>query len=317
MNISIVIPNYNGAKIMRENLPLVLEAVRDYKDGTVEIIIADDPSTDNSQEVIAEFIKSIKQKHIIGKTISNKNRHESGFSKNVNRGTSLATGDILILFNTDVVPHKDFLKPLLKHFSDEKVFAVGCMDESVEAEGIVQRGRGIGHWARGFLVHEKGELNNHNTLWVSGGSSAFRKSIWDRLHGLDPLFNPFYWEDIDLSYRALKSGYKIYFEKESVVVHEHDKGAIKTAFKSDHIKTIAYRNQLLFVWKNITDLRLMLSHLFWLPYYFLRAIIHNDKNFLRGFVKALSLFSQMQYSRNKARKNFVLSDEELLASYKK
>lgn len=317
MNISIVIPNYNGATIMKENLPLVLEAVRDYKDGTIEIIIADDPSTDNSNEVINKFINSINVNHVIGKTIENKNRHESGFSKNVNRGTSLATGDILILLNTDVVPHINFLQPLLAHFADDTVFAVGCMDESVEAGEIVQRGRGIGSWKRGFLMHQRGALDKTNTLWVSGGSSAFRKSIWDKLHGLDPLFNPFYWEDIDLSYRALKSGYKIYFEKKSVVVHEHDKGSIKTAFKSDHIKTIAYRNQFLFVWKNITDSKMIFNHLFWLPYHFLNALKGRDSAFIRGFGKALLMIPQIMESRRRLQKLFTLSDAQLLKEFTK
>ena len=129
MNISIVIPNFNGEKLLKKNLPHVLESVKDYKKGKVEIIIANDPSTDNSQEVIDHFIKQIKEPHVVGKTISNAKKTEAGFSKNVNRGVSHATGDILLLLNTDVRPHKDFLEPLLAHFADEKVFAVGCINE--------------------------------------------------------------------------------------------------------------------------------------------------------------------------------------------
>lgn len=302
---------------MQENLPLVLEAVLDYKDGTVEIIIADDPSTDNSQAVIADFIKSIKEKHIVGKTVSNKNRYESGFSKNVNRGTSLATGDILILFNTDVVPHKDFLKPLLKHFSDEKVFAVGCMDESVENGKIILRGRGIAKWVKGFLMHNEGSLDKSNTLWVSGGSCAIRKKYWDKLHGLDNIFNPFYWEDIDLGYRALKSGYTLVFEKESIVRHEHEQGAIKTKFKSEFVKKIVYRNQFIFVWKNITDKKLLFSHLFWLPYHLLNAMRGGDTAFLIGFGKAIIMLPKIMESRRKAKKLFMVSDGEIHSSYKR
>ena len=60
MNISIIIPNYNGAEILKKNLPKVLESVKNYKNGKVEIIIPDDPSTDNSKQVIAAFIAGIK-----------------------------------------------------------------------------------------------------------------------------------------------------------------------------------------------------------------------------------------------------------------
>ena len=314
MNISIIIPNYNGEKIMKKNLPKVFDAIKHYKDGKIEIIIPNDPSTDNSKEVIATFINSLEKTGIVGKTINNTNKKEGGFSKNVNRGVSLATGDILILLNSDVIPHIGFLGPLLSHFSDDKVFAVACMDESVEGENIVQRGRGIGSWQRGFMMHREGALTKDDTLWASGVSSAFRKTIWDTLKGLDPLFNPFYWEDIDLSYRALKSGYKIYFEIKSVVTHEHDKGAIKTEFKSEHIKKIAYRNQFIFVWKNITDTNLLVSHIVWLPYHIAKALMRNDKSFLKGLFLALLLLPKIQKKKSEIIRLFRLRDKEVITS---
>jgi GT2 family glycosyltransferase len=315
MDISIIIPNYNGEKLLEKNLPKIFEAVKDYKKGKIEIIIADDPSTDNSARVIKNFINNIKEKNIFGKTISNKNKKEAGFSKNINRGVSLATGEILILLNSDVTPHKDFLPPLLSHFSDPKVFAVGCMDESIENGKTILRGRGVGRWERGLLVHSKGELNENNTLWASGGSSAFRKSIWNKLKGFDILYNPFYWEDIDLSYRALKSGLKVLFEPKSVVIHEHEKGAIKSKFKPSQIQKIAYRNQFIFIWKNITDSQLIFSHIFWLPYHFINALKRRDKTFFVGFGLAALEFSKIIKSREEAKKLFVIADRQVIKNH--
>lgn len=314
MNISIVIPNYNGEKLLQKNLPKIVDAVKDYK-GKVEIIIADDPSTDDSQQVIAAFIKSLTHQHIVAKTISNKNKNQAGFSMNVNRGASLATGDILILLNTDVAPRKDFLSPLLKHFKDETVFAVGCMDESVEENGVELRGRGVARWQRGFVIHSAGSLDKSNTFWVSGGSGAFRKSIWDKLGGIDNLYNPFYWEDIDLSYRALKSGFKVLFEKESVVTHEHSKGAIKTQFSNNKIKTIAYRNQFIFIWKNITDKNLLQSHYKWLPYHFAKALTRGDTAFFKGYFSAFALLSDIKKAKLTAQRLFVKHDSTVLQSF--
>ena len=314
MDISIIIPNYNGEKILKKNLPKVLTAVKGYKKGKVEIIIPDDPSTDNSKEIIASFIKSIKDKHIVGKTIENKIKAEGGFSKNVNRGVSLATSDILILLNSDVSPHEDFLAPLLSHFSDEKVFAVGCMDESLEEGRTVLRGRGVGSWQRGFLMHHEGELDKSNTLWVSGGSGAFRKSIWDILHGLDPLYNPFYWEDIDLSYRAQKAGYKIVFERKSVVIHAHEEGAIKK-IKPNSVRKIVFRNQFTFVWKNITDTDLLLSHMLWLPYHCFNALRRRDWVFFTGLFLAIKRLPDVMKARKEAKKLFVKTDKEVLRQF--
>lgn len=315
MNISIIIPNYNGEKVLEKNLPKVLHAVEEYKKGYVEIIIPDDASSDRSREIIQTFIKGIKGKHIIGKTINNDNKRGRGFSRNINSGVSIATGDILLLLNSDTAPREGFLEPLLKHFAHDTVFGVACMDESRESGTIVLRGRGVGKWKRGFLMHNAGNLEKNNTLWLSGGSSAFRKTLWDKLRGLDMLYNPFYWEDIDLSYRALKSGYETIFEKESIVVHEHEEGAIKTKFKSDFVKKIAYRNQFIFVWKNITDINLLINHVLWLPYHFVRALLARDTVFFSGFFLAVMKFPEITRSRTKAKKLFTKTDTEVIHAH--
>lgn len=317
MNLSIIIPNYNGEALLKKNLPKVLNSVKRHKDGKVEIIIPDDPSTDNSREVIKDFIKKITEKNIVVKTTANNDETQAGFSKNVNRGVALATGDILILLNSDVAPHEDFLDALLPHFTDPNVFAVGCMDESIENGQKILRGRGIGKWEKGFLQHAKGDADKDNTLWAGGGSSAFSQKIWDKIGGLDEIYNPFYWEDIDLSYRALKAGYKIIFEKKSRVIHEHEKGAIKTAVKDSAIKKTAYRNQFIFVWLNITDKGLILSHLLWFPYHILTAILRKDRYFLIGLFSAIQRINEVQRKRRKYTKLFIKTDKEILEKFKK
>ncbi len=308
MKISVIIPNYNGEELLKRNIPKVIVALLEYS-GPKEIIIADDASTDNSIEVIKKIIQENKNVDIkLVDSIVNR-----GFSSNVNAGVNVSVGDIIILLNTDVAPKKNFLKPLLAHFSDEKTFAVGSLDESIEGSRTVLRGRGIGQFKRGFLVHKAGELDKDNTLWVSGGSSAFRKSIWDKLGGLDENFDPFYWEDIDLSFRALKSGYKIYFEKESVVVHEHEKGSIKNEFSSKKIKKIAYRNQIMFIWKN-TNFGTLISNIFWLPYHLIKTLVNGDSSFVKGFILAVIKLPRIIGGRRKAQKLFSLSDSQVTQS---
>ncbi len=313
--VSIIIPNYNGEEILKKNLPKVFDSILLYKDGEVEVIVTDDCSVDNSINVLESLGAKIHSSYPTIKFKIIKNDKNLGFASNINQGVSSANGDILVLLNTDVFPKNDFLNPLLKHFADPSVFAVGCMDESLENGRMILRGRGVGLWKRGFFIHSRGEVNRTNTLWVNGGSGAFRKSIWEKLGGFDSLYNPFYWEDIDLSYRALKSGYKIAFEPKSIVFHEHEKGIIKRKFSSSKIKSIAYRNQFIFVWKNATDLDLQFLHLFWLPYHFLKAIIRGDLIFLVGFCLAFLRLPQVIRERNRARKYFKKSDQEIVKDF--
>lgn len=315
MKISIVIPNYNGQDLLKKNLPKIFDAIFLYKDGDVEIIVIDDCSTDNSLRVLENLKPKMNSSYSNIKFKIIKNEKNLGFSSNVNKGVENANGDVLILLNTDVVPEKGFLESLLRHFQDEKIFAVGCMDKSIEGGKTILRGRGIGTWKRGFLVHSRGEVNRTNTLWVSGGSGAFRKSVWDYLGGFDELYNPFYWEDIDLSYRALKSGYRILFEPKSVVTHEHEKGAVKNTYPNFKVKTIAYRNQFIFVWKNATDLDLQFSHLLWFPYHFLKALIEIDLAFFKGFLMAFFLLPKIIKYSIEDQRFFVKSDKEVVREF--
>lgn len=312
MKVSIIIPNFNGEKILPKNLPGVLNAIKS-SDFDSEIIISDDNSSDASVEIIKKFIEDNKESKVKIKLLEAS--VNKGFSSNVNRGAREAVGDILVLLNTDVIPSKNFLDPLMIHFKDDDVFAVGCMDESVEDGKIVLRGRGKGVWRRGFLNHSAASIDGFDTLWVSGGSGAFRKSIWDKLGGLDTLYDPFYWEDIDLSYRANKSGFRTIFEKNSVVRHEHEKGVIKTKYKPTWVKRTVYRNQFIFSWKN-SDFNTLISSIFWLPYHLINGAVTGDSSLIFGFFLALKRLPKILSSRRKAKKHFIKSDEEVTANIK-
>lgn len=308
MSISIIIPNFNGKHLIEKNISKVFSSLENFNDYK-EIIFVDDASSDGSKE----YLESLKGKDIkISVLQNNKNL---GFSSSVNKGVKSAKGEIIILLNTDVAPQKDFLAPLLFNFSDEKVFAVGAMDKSVENGKIVLRGRGLGKWMQGFLIHRRGEVDKTNTLWVSGGSSAFRKSIWDKLGGFNELYNPFYWEDIDLSYRAQKSGYKVLFEPKSIVAHDHEEGAIKSRYSKYQIRVISYRNQFIFSWENATDYLLQIDEFFYLPYHFAKALIRGDFPFFIGFFKALILLPKIIKSSITYQKLFVKKDAEVIREY--
>lgn len=297
MKVSIVIPNWNGVELMRKHVPKVIEAT-----SGAEIIITDDHSTDRS----AAFIKKNFPEITFIESDTRK-----GYASNVNAGVRRCTGDIIVLLNTDVEPEKNFLKPLIEHFDDPNVFAVGCLDKSLEAGKIVRRGRGIARWYRGFFVHDRGEADTSDTAWVSGGSGAFRRTMWVKLGGMDTLYNPFYWEDIDLSYRARKAGWKILFEPRSVVCHFHEEGKIKREYTDAQINTIAYRNQFIFIWKNVTDTGILWAHILWAPIRILQTLMRGDPYMLKGYLFAISRIPTIIKHRNIERGNFQIRDSEM------
>lgn len=295
MKVSIVIPNWNGEELLRRNLPAVLEV------GAGEVIIVDDSSNDESVDYIKNEISKIKITDKKLKIIENKKN--LGFAVSVNRGVKAAHGDIVILLNTDVQPLPGLLKAALPHFKDPKVFGVSFSEEKFSwARGL---------WRNGFIEHEPGPRTEdvHPTFWVSGGSGAFRKSIWEELGGFDLLYYPFYWEDIDLSYRAAKRGYKLLWVPKARVLHNHE-GTIGKYFSRDYINFIQQRNQLIFIWKNITSQKMFKEHLMELGKRFVKSL-----GYLRVILAAVNKFLEVKKRRAKEIKEAKITDEEVFRRF--
>lgn len=285
---SVVITNYNGAEILKKNLLKVMAATSD----ALELLVVDDCSTDNSIEVL----KSLKIKYI-------KTEKNSGFSTTTNLGVKKAKGDLVVLLNSDVIPQKDFLKPVLPKFSNEKLFAVGLHD--IDDAGV-SRGRGVGKFIRGFLMHRPGEIKSDISLWASCGSGVFSRKIWNEIGGLDTIYNPAYGEDVDLGYRTWKMGYEILFEKDAVVEHHHEEGSLRKRYSSFFRKAITFRNQNIFVLKNITDRKYLLSYLLFLPYH---LIYKFNLAFWYGFFLFILKLSEIK------KPSFVKTDKEILEKF--
>ncbi len=298
MTISIVIPNYNGQEILAKNLPKVIQC-----SSGADIIVVDDASIDGSVAMLKKNFPNVK---IIEKT------KNEGFASTVNLGVKEAKSDLVLLLNSDVETYDNFLSPLIKHFEDPNVYAVGCAQVTRQDYGQAYiEGRGIGRFEKGFLIHTRGEPSKKDTLWVAAGAAIFRKSIWEKLGGLSEIYNPFYWEDIDISYRALKSGYKLIFEPSSQVKHTQKEGAIRIYYKDFFIETVAYRNQILFVWLNITDTKYLINHLLYLPIHTLKSLIFLDFAFIIGLFKAILLVPQVISQRKNNKKLFIKKDSEI------
>ncbi|NBW98089.1 glycosyltransferase family 2 protein, partial [bacterium] len=91
-SLSVVIPNFNGAHLLRQNLPSVVAALE--KSGLRhEIIVADDCSTDDSVSFLGSEYPQIR---IV------KNETNRGFAKNINSGLKKATGSLVLCLNSDV-----------------------------------------------------------------------------------------------------------------------------------------------------------------------------------------------------------------------
>ena len=160
-------------------------------------------------------------------------------------------------------------------------------------------------------MHKPGKrtTKTHPTFWISGGSGVFRREMWMKLKGMDEvLFPPFYWEDVDLSYRALKRGWRLLWEPKAAVEHEHE--STNKIFNKKYKSRIQERNQLLFIWKNITSKNLRKKHKAGLT----RQILKHP-GYVRIYLMALTKYRTAKKLRKIEKKESVVSDESILSKY--
>lgn len=266
--------------------------------GVAEIVVVDDGSTDRSLEILERLrIKSGEFKVI-------KQEKNYGFSTSCNVGVKHSAGDVIFLLNTDAVPEENCLAEVLNHFHDPEVFSISA------------NVGGSWSWAkfeRGYFQHYMaGDKSNqlHQTLWSSGGSGLFRKTIWNKLGGLDELFNRFYEEDIDLGYRATKRGYINLWDPSFKVEHYREKGVIAENFSKDYVARIAQRNQLFFIWKNLTSQKLIIEH----QKALVKMLLSHPKYWM-VFLSALIHLPEILRKREIEKAQAKLIDEEILGRF--
>lgn len=291
-DVSIIIPNYNGSDLLKKNLPHVLAAF-DYKKNQIkEIIVVDDASKDDSIKIINKHFPQVRLiKHKVNR----------GFASSVNTGVRSSKGKLVVLLNTDVRPGKKFLEPVFQHFEEDDTFGVSFHE------------KGYG-WARarfenGFITHRPGRPGNKakNTFWVSGGSGVIRRDLWIKLGGFDEKLFKFYWEDVDLSYRAAKRGFKLIWEPNAKVLHEHESTTARV-FSKKKLARMQEVNQLVFIWKNLTSQNMFRKHMFGL----VKRIVRHP-GYIRIVFAALFKVRIVLKARKKEKKQCKVSDEAIFA----
>jgi GT2 family glycosyltransferase/glycosyltransferase involved in cell wall biosynthesis len=314
---SIIIPNWNGRELLEQCLPSVVEAVRsDGEDH--EIIVVDNHSTDDSVPFLKANYPEVKVLEL------DRNR---GFAGGCNAGAAESQNEIIVFLNNDMIVDRRFLRPLLDGFNDETVFAVASQIYFWDAEKRREEtGQTRGFLKLGFLqvVHDEpsplypplsgGDRGGRArpVLYAGGGSSAFDKKKFLALGGFDELFQPFYWEDTDVSYRAWKTGWKVLYEPRSVVFHQH-RGTIGKTYDVDFTHKAVNRNHFLFLWKNFTDPSLLILH----PFVLLGRLAWNyaqgNFTYLAAFGSAVSQLREVWKRRTGGDRRRRLSDREILA----
>lgn len=297
MRCSLVVLNYDERELVVECVASMLAAIGSND----EIIVVDNGSTDGSADAVADAFPSVKVIRL----------PENRYIFSLNAGLEASRGTYVAFCNNDMVVEPNFVEEALACFDADDIFAV-C-SRVLDRNGDEQGTRTAGHWIHGLLVYEPLPHVDRVTdcFFAVGGQSFFRRDVLGRIGSIDELLWPMYHEDIELSYRAWKSGYRIVYAPRSVCHHKGGQTS-RRVFTASQLRSFVRQNEILMVWKDVDDFRMLAEHVVWILPRLLAAVVRGDKGTLIGFATALRRLPQAIGARREARRLFTRSDRQVL-----
>jgi GT2 family glycosyltransferase len=298
-SVSFIILNFNGKDLTERCIVSLLES---FKKDSHEIIVVDNRSEDGSVGYLKERFPNIKMIE------EPQNRFISAY----NDGVEEARGDWAFLLNNDMTLETDFLDSILDHLDGEDTFAVGS--KMLNEKGELEKGANVPEFRYGYVWVKTKEVEDISSSFYVGTHGIFNREKFLKLGGFDSLYSPFYSEDVDLCYRALKRGWKIYIQPRSVIYHQH-MVTIKRHFKKSYVLRINARNHLIFHWKNLTSEKLFARHIAFLPLLLFGSIFKKKFYYIPAFFDALKYGDQIRQRRTRERQDQKVRDEDILSSF--
>jgi len=257
-SVSIVLPALDTRPLFEVNLPpLFQELERRGLDD--EVIVVDDSGRDSAAAWLHEHFPGVR-------TLAHESN--SGFARALRTGVEGAKNDLVFSMNTDVRVRPNFLEPLAEVLADEDVAAVSPRvllngrEDTFESDTHFGFEDGSLRLERRAGYPEEPDAKRETARAVPfavGGTMMFRRAEF-LARGFDPLFEPFYLEDVDWCFDAWARGRRIIVQPASVVEHNH-RGTIGALVEPEVVRAAIERNRLLFLWKNLDDDEYLEEHL--------------------------------------------------------
>jgi len=226
LKLSVIIVNYNVSAFLQQALASAVKAMRGIEG---EIIVVDNHSVDNSVSMVKSRFSQVR---LI------ENTENVGFAKANNQAIRVSSGEYVLLLNPDTLVEEDTFEKCVG-FMDRTPDCGGLGVKMVDGQGrfLPESKRGIPYPSSSFYklfglsklfpkskkfgaYHATyiGEDETHEVEVLSGAFMMMRRSVLDQVGLLDEDYF-MYGEDIDLSYRILKGGYKNYYFPQTRIIH--------------------------------------------------------------------------------------------------
>ncbi len=247
--VSVIILNWNGATLLEEFLPSVVD---NTPEGMAEIIVADNGSTDNSLQIRKEKFPTVKV-WAFGENL--------GFAGGYNKALSMTDSEYTVLLNSDVAVPRGWLEPLIEAM-DENPELGACQPKILSYKSPTEfeyAGASGGFLDRngypycrgrifGSIETDRGQYDTPIPIfWATGAALMIRTELYRRIGGLDKEFFA-HMEEIDLCWRLRLAGYVIAAIPASRVFHL---GGGSLPASNPRKTYLNFRNNLLLLHKNL------------------------------------------------------------------
>lgn len=280
--VSIITVNYNTIRVTLE----LLKSLQHITYPRVEIIVIDNASKENCDEISQSF------PHII----FIKNEVNQGFAGGNNRGIEIATGEVIFLINNDTEVEPNFLEPVVNLFNKNKNIGIISSKliyfdhkDTIQYAGgnlintITARGKFIGTGEKDTNQYPIA----YKTFLAHGAAMAIHKKVFDKI-GLLPEMYFLYYEELDFSEHALRAGFEIWFQPDSVVYHKESMSVGKLSTLKVYYQN---RNRLLFIRRNVFGSKGLISIIFFIlvaaPFGILKYIVSGKFNYANMILKGI------------------------------
>lgn len=286
MKVTIIIPNYNGEKFLKECLDsLIIQNFMDFS-----VVLVDNASSDNSINMAKSIFPKIK---II------KLQENNGFSKAVNEGIKSAKTDYVVLLNNDTVATEDWLENLvLKMESDPKIFSCSSkMIQYYNKEKIDDAGDAYTFFGWAYQEGHGDPIYTNsmdrNIFSACAGAAIYRSEIFLEIGYFDEKFFA-YLEDVDIGYRAKIRGYKNVYCSRAMIYHI---GSATSGHGLSSLKVnLTARNGVFLFYKNQPFIQMIINFPFVFIGNFYRYLYFRKLGFGQDFKQGLkSGISQLKY----------------------
>lgn len=300
---SLIVLNYDQRDLVVDCVRSMLGAIGPSD----EIIVVDNGSTDGSADAVAATFPTAEYPAVRLLRLP-----VNRYIFSLNAGLEIARGRFVAFCNNDMVVEDNFVEQALACFVADDVFAA-CA-RVLDRNGIEQGTRTSGYWKHGLLFYEPLPHTDASTdcFFAVGGQSFYRRDLLTAMGSIDELLWPMYHEDIELSYRAWKNGYRIVYAPGSVCHHLGGHTSRKV-FTPTQLRSFVRQNELLMVWKDITDPRMLAEHVLWIVPRLVMALVRWDPGTLVGFGTAVRRLPRALRARRAVRPAFTRTDREVLA----